>query len=184
MTIVWWRNILWEHIFSLVHNSTNQQAVFEGGKWEDLGSCVTGLINVLAKGAEEIVEPHGITSMDYALLRLFLHREQWIATEMADLLPVKPSRISRLVAKLVDMGLMQRRGNRSDRRVVFLTLTDGGKALTLELYRRIEAYEATLQQGVSEGEKSALVSLTSKIMANYARFMRDETDVAECSQLE
>ena len=159
--------------------STQQQAVFEEGEWTDLGSCVTRLVNVLAKGTEELVEPHGLTTMDYALLRLFLRREQWIATHMVEMLPVKPSRISRLVAKLVDMGLMRRRRHRSDRRVVFLTLTDDGKALTLELYRRIEAYEARLQQGVSDGEKSALVSSASKIMANYARLMREDRRVAQ-----
>jgi len=159
--------------------STRQQAVFDGGEWGDLGSCVTRLVNVLAKGTEELVEPHGLTPMDYALLRLFLRREQWIATHMAEMLPVKPSRISRLVAKLVDMGLMRRRRHRSDRRVVFLTLTDDGKVLTLDLYRRIEAYEATLQQGVSDNEKSVLVSSTAKIMANYARLMREGRDVAQ-----
>ena len=160
-------------------NSTQQQAVLEVGEWEDLGSCVTRLVNVLAKGTEELVEPHGLTPMDYALLRLFLRREQWTATYMAELLPVKPSRISRLVAKLVDMGLIRRRRHRSDRRVVLLTLTDYGRALTQELYRTIEAYEAALQQGVSDGEKSALVSSTSKIMANYAWLTREEWDLAQ-----
>ena len=164
--------------------STHQQAVLEEREWADLGSCVTRLVNVLAKGTEEIVEPQGLTAMEYALLRLFLRREQWTATHMAEMLPVKPSRISRLVAKLVDMGLMRRRRHRSDRRVVFLTLSDGGKALTLKLYRRIEAYETTLQQGVSDGEKSALVSTTSKIMANYARLMREDRDVAQMHRFE
>ena len=159
--------------------STQQQTVLEGGEWNDLGSCVTRLVNVLAKGTEEIVEPHGLTPMDYALLRLFLHKKQWTATHMAEMLPVKPPRVSRLVARLVDMGLIRRRRHRSDRRVVFLTLTDDGKALTLELYRTIEAYEATLQQGVSDGEMSALVSVTSKIMANYAQLMREGRDVAQ-----
>ena len=158
--------------------STQQQAVFEGGEWEDLGSCVSRLVNVLAKGTEEIVEPHGLTPMDYALLRLFLNGEQWNATQIAERLPVKVSRISRLVDKLVNMRLMRRRRHRSDRRVMLLTLTDEGKSLTLELFRRIEAYEASLQQDVIDGEKSALVSLTSKIMANYAQLTSEEHEVA------
>ena len=41
----------------------------------------------------------------------------------------------RVVTKMVDRGLMRRRRPRNDRRVVFLTLTDEGKALTLELHR-------------------------------------------------
>ena len=140
------------------------------------GPCVTRLINVLAKGTEEVVEPLGLIPMDYAVLRLFLHKEQWTVTELAVMLPIKTSRASRVVAKLVDMGLMRRRRPRSDRRVVYLTLTDKGKVLTLDLFRRIEAYEATILQGVSDEEISTLVSSTSKIMANYAQLMRDERD--------
>ncbi len=156
--------------------STQAQSVFKEGEWEDLGSCVTRLVNVLAKGTEELVEPHGLTPMDYAILRLFVPREQWTATHLAEMLPVKPPRISRLVAKLVHLGLMRRRRHHTDRRVVLLTLTNDGKALALELYRGIEAYEAFLQQGVSDGEKSALVSLTSKIMANYSQTMTEHRD--------
>ena len=163
---------------------SQSQAAPLGPEFEDLGSCVTRLINVLAKGTEEVVEPHGLIPMDYAVLRLFLHREQWTVTEMAVMLPIKTSRASRVVAKLVDMGLMRRRRPRSDRRVVLLTLTDGGKALTLDLYRRIEAYEATLLRGVSDEEMSAMVSSTLKIMANYAQLMRDERDVARTLRAE
>ena len=100
------------------------------------------------------------------------------------MLPIKTSRASRVVAKLVDMGMTRRQRPRSDRRVVLLTLTEEGKALTLDLYRRIEAYEATLLRGVSDEEMSSLVSSTSKIMANYAQLMRDERDVARTLRAE
>ena len=160
---------------------SQSQATPMGPEFEDLGSCVTRLINVLAKGTEEVVEPHGLIPMDYAVLRLFLHRERWTVTELAVMLPIKTSRASRVVAKLVDMGLMRRRRPRSDRRVVFLTLSDEGNTLTRDLYRRIEAYEATLLQGVSDEEMSALVSSTSKIMANYAQLMGVGRDAARTS---
>ena len=138
----------------------------------------------MAKGTEKVVEPHGLITMDYAVLRLFLHRDQWTVTDMAVMLPIKTSRASRVVAKLVDMGMMRRRRPRSDRRVVHLTLTEEGKALTLDVYRRIEAYEATLLRGVSDEEMSALLSSTSKILANYAQLMADEGDVARTLKAE
>ena len=154
-----------------------------GPEPEDLGYCVTRLGNVLARETEEVVKPHGLIPMDYAVLRLFLHREEWTATELAGLLPIRISRASRVVAKLADMGLVRRRRPRSDRRVVYLTLTDEGRALTLDLHRRIVAYEATLLQGVGDEELSALVTTTSKVMANYAQLMGDERDVAGPSEL-
>ena len=82
--------------------------------------------------------------------------------------PDEAARISRVVTKMVDRGLMRRRRPRNDRRVVFLTLTDEGKALTLELHRRVQAYEATLSKGVCEEEMAVFVSVTSKVMTNHA----------------
>ena len=76
-------------------------------------------------------------------------------------------RISTVVNKFVEMGLMTRRFPNEDRRVTFLTLTDKGKALTLELQRRMQAYSETLSQGVSDEEMAAFVSVTSKVLANY-----------------
>ncbi len=116
--------------------------------------------------------------MDYALLRLFLRREQWTATQIAEMLPVKTSRVSRLVSKLADMGLMRRRRHRNDRRVVFLTLTCEGETLTQDLFQKIESYEATLLEGVSDKEMSAFASTTSIVLANYGRLMSEERDVA------
>ena len=49
-----------------------------------------------------------------------------------------------------------------------LALTEEGKALMLELHRRVQAYDARLCEGASEAEMAAFVSVTSKVMANYA----------------
>ena len=138
----------------------------------DLGECVGGLVNTVAKGMEAEVAPHGLTSLQFALLRVFLQEEEWTATQLAQVLPVHVSRISRVVNKLVDMGLMSRRRPRSDRRIVLLSLTDEGKALTSELDRRVRALDAQLAEGVSEEEMAALASATSKIVANHSAMKR------------
>ena len=138
----------------------------------DLGSCVAGLVNTLAKETSDLVASRGLIPLDFALLRLFVGRERWTTTELAEVLLVKTSRISRVVGKLVDMGLMHRRRPRNDRRVVFLTLTKDGMALTLELYQRVQEYEARLSEGVSEDEMATFASVTSTIIANHSALKR------------
>ena len=133
----------------------------------DLGECVTGLANAVARGMEEQVAPNGLIPLDFALLRLFLEREEWTTTQLAEALPVNVSRVSRVVTKMVGMGLMRRRRRRSDRRVVALALTEEGKALALELHRRVQAYDARFSEGVSEEELAVFASVLSKVMANY-----------------
>ena len=87
---------------------------------------------------------------------------------MAQALPLVPSSISRTVTKLADRGLIQRRRLLSDRRVVILTLTDEGMALTQELNRRVQAFDSRLCEGVSEEEMAVFAAVTTKVMANYA----------------
>ena len=136
----------------------------------DLGTCVTGLVNALARGMAQIVAAHGLTHIDFALLRLFLEVDEWTTTGLAEVLPLAPSGISRSVTKLVDKGLIRRRRLLSDRRVVILTLTDQGLALVQELHRRVQAYDSTLCEGVSDEEMAAFASVSSRVMANYEAF--------------
>ena len=133
-----------------------------------LGTCVTGLVNAVARGMAQLVAPHDLTHIDFALLRLFLRVEEWTTTQLAQALPLALSSISRTVTKLVDKSLIQRRRLRSDRRVVILTLAEEGMALAQDLHRRVQAYDDTLSEGVSAQEMAVFTSVTSKVMANYA----------------
>ena len=133
----------------------------------DLGECVTGLANAVARGMEEQVAPYNLIPLEFAILRAFLGREEWTTTQLAKALPVTLSRVSRVVKKMVGMGLMRRRRRRNDRRVVMLALTEEGKALTLELHRSVHAYDARLLEGVSEEELAVFSSVLSKVMTNY-----------------
>ena len=134
----------------------------------DLGTCVAGLVNAVARGMAQIVAPHGLTHIDFALLRLFLGTEEWTITQLAQTLPIAVSGISRSVTKLVDMGLIQRRRLLSDRRVVILTLTEEGLKLTQGLHSRVQAFDSRICEGVSEEEMAVFASVSSRVMANYA----------------
>ena len=151
---------------------TQHQAGLIGDLSTDLGSCVAGLVNTLAKETADLVASCGLIPMDFALLRLFVGKDQWTTTELAEVLLVKTSRISRVVAKMVDMGLMRRRRPPTDRRVVFLTLTKEGRALTLELCRRVQECEAKLSEGVSEEDMETFAAVASTVMANHSALKR------------
>ena len=120
--------------------------------------------------------PYGLIPLDFALLRLFREREEWTTTQLAEALPVNVSRVSRVVTKMVGMGLMRRRRRRNDRRVVMLALTEEGNALTLELHRRVLAYDARLSEGVSEEDLAVFASVLSKVMANHTALQTGRTD--------
>ena len=132
-----------------------------------LGEYVAGPVNAVAKSVAELAASYGLIPLDFSLLRLFLERKEWTTTQLAEVLPVNPSRISRVVKKMVGMGLMRRRRQRTDRRIVMPALTEEGKALTSELHRSVQAYDAMLSEGVSEEEMAVFASVLAKVMANY-----------------
>ena len=134
----------------------------------DLGASVAALVNAVARGMAQIVATHGLTHIDFALLRLFLGVEEWTITQMAQTLPLAPSVISRSVTKLVDKGLVQRRRLLSDRRVVMLSLTDEGMELTQDLHVRVQAFDSSLCEGVGDEDMAVFVSVTSRVVENYA----------------
>ena len=138
----------------------------------DLGTCVTGLVNAVARGMAQIVASRGLTHIDFALLRLFLELRSGPRHKLAQALPLAPSSISRSMTKLVDMGLVQRRRLLSDRRVVILTLTEEGMVLTQDLHKRVQTYDARLCEGVGEEEMAAFVAVSAKVMTNHAALAR------------
>ena len=140
-----------------------------GLRSNDLGPCVAVLVNPVAKGMAEIggaPRPHtpGVRPPQ----SLPGGGGGATTTQLAQILPVKMSRISVVVTKMVGRGLMRRRRLSNDRRVVMLSLTEEGKALTLKLHRRVQAYDARLCESVGEEEMAVFASATSKVMTNYA----------------
>lgn len=151
--------------------SNSPNASFNIETWAtpaDLGASVAGLVNAVAGGMAQIVAPHGLTHIDFALLRLFLGAEEWTTTQLAQSLPIALSGISRSVTKLVGMRLIRRRRLLSDRRVVILTLTEKGLKLTQDLHQLVQAFDLSLCEGVAEEDMTVFASVCTTVMANYA----------------
>ena len=65
----------------------------------DLGAHVDGLMNAVYKGMEQEVQPYGIALVELSLLRICMEQTEVTATELAEVLPVDASRISRMVKR-------------------------------------------------------------------------------------
>ena len=141
---------------------------------QSLGQFATALVNTVSKGTEREVRSYGLTPLDFALMRLFLTENEWTATQLAQILPTEVSGISRIVSKLVNRGLLQRRRPREDRRVVLLKLTEKGKALSLELHQKIHEFESALIDGISEGELDVFYSTVRKILSNHSSLTQSD----------
>ncbi|MXX52943.1 MAG: winged helix-turn-helix transcriptional regulator [Dehalococcoidia bacterium] len=133
----------------------------------NLGTFIADLFNALDKAMAREVAPHGITGLEYSLLWHCMEGE-CTATQLAQVLPVDGSRISRVVTGLVDKGFLRRRRLRTDRRIVMLRLTEKGMELTSGISQNMQRYYAMLTEGIGEEEMRVFASVTSRIVANHA----------------
>ena len=134
-------------------------------------SLSTAVIKALANEAA----PHDIQPVEFNLLQYCSETGECTATQLARVLPVDASRISRIVTRLVDKGFLLRRRLPHDRRTVMLSLTDEGTRLVAELGDRVEAYLLTLLEGYDEEELRMVESVTVRMRANFMAMIESES---------
>ncbi len=140
----------------------------------DLGRYVAGLENAVYKGIASLVTGHDLSPLDVYLLMICQETHECTATELARLLPVDASRVSRLVTNLADRGLVRRRRLRNDRRVVMLRLSPAGEQMTSEVAGNMEDYYAKLTDGISRRDLQIFSAAALKIIANYQAMQEQE----------
>ena len=141
---------------------------------ETLEEHVARLLDAVDKGMAEVLSPYGLIALEFKVLKFCLRNRECTATQLAEVLPTDPARISRLVHGLVERGFLARRRLTSDRRIVMLSLTEAGRNRIVESDRAIQGFFEGLAQGVSEEARSFFVSIAVTMTANYDMLRRRE----------
>ena len=125
------------------------------------------LDNALYKGIAQEVAPYNLSPIDVHLLMICMETRECTVSQLAQMLPVDASRISRLVTELVDRGLLRRRRLRNDRRVVMLRLSPDGQKITSQISQNMQEYYSKLTDGLSEQEMEVFSRAALRIVSNY-----------------
>lgn len=92
---------------------------------------LTDVARALRTYVDQCVRRHGMTRAQWGVLLRLDRREGMTQTEMADALEIQPISLVRLIDRLCEQKLVERRPHPSDRRANRLYLTPKGRA-TLE----------------------------------------------------
>ena len=141
-----------------------------------IGQHARALVDSVTKGVDGEAAAYNLTPTEFAVIRLFLTDMEWTATELTQMLSVDAPYMSRAVSKLVDRGVLRRRRQREDRRLVFLKLTEEGVALGLELHEKAHSYEERLTQGISPEDMETYLATIRRIVANHAALAGSDAD--------
>ena len=151
----------------------SQSRASNRGASPDMGSYMLDLMTAFEKGVADETVPYDLSPLEFSVLRICLQERECTATELARLLPVDASRVSRMVTKLVDKGYLRRRRLRNDRRVVMLRLSEAGVEFTSQLHQRVQVYYSRLTEGLSTDEMREFANASLLMIANYRQMKRD-----------
>jgi MarR family transcriptional regulator for hemolysin len=131
---------------------------------------------VLRKRFEQNVRGTGLTRAQWQVLKEIYVKEGINQGALAELLEVEPITVGRLIDRLENAGLIERRPHPSDRRAWSLYLLPAAHPL-LDTLKVIGAEtRAELLRNMSDAEIDEAMRLLSKMKDNLTAIMNDEGD--------
>ncbi|CRK81049.1 MarR family winged helix-turn-helix transcriptional regulator [Neobacillus massiliamazoniensis] len=92
------------------------------------------------KKAEALIKEeigNELTNDQHYILRHIYQAGECTSSELADVFEVNKSAITAIINRMVERGFIQRTRDENDRRVVYLSLTDGGSELFKTAQKRV-----------------------------------------------
>jgi DNA-binding MarR family transcriptional regulator len=121
------------------------------------------LVAVAARSLGALAEE--VTLTQYRTLVVLASRGPKSLAELADAVAVTPPTATRMCDRLIKKGLVVRRNDRGDRRLVHLTLAKRGRDLVDEVTQRRRAEIVELVRAVPEDQRAAMVDSLQRLSA-------------------
>jgi DNA-binding MarR family transcriptional regulator len=134
------------------------------------------LSGLFARHLENIVSTEGITAHQAMTLKML--KDQDRMCKMSDIAAMRfltPAAATGIVDRLIHLGLVERRFDRSDRRVVLLALTSAGEKKLSVVERRLEDTMERFLERVSESDRAASLRMFRKLK----EFLKEEMNVSK-----
>jgi MarR family transcriptional regulator, organic hydroperoxide resistance regulator len=117
---------------------------------------------------EDVLAPVGLSIAMWRVMAALSSTGEQRHTDLAELTSIEVSTLSRIVTRLVRMGLAARAPSKTSGREVAVALTQRGRDLVNRLIPSGLQYEALASSGLSEQEMTTLRHLLRRIYANLA----------------
>lgn len=112
------------------------------------------------------LKPYGLSLSEWRVCASLQHSPRQTLSELATHASTDLSALSRIVGRLVDLGLVQREKCEADGRAVRIALSKTGLRLTRELIPLAQHYEAVATGDFSVAEVRTLRAMLSRLYRN------------------
>ena len=144
-----------------------------------LGFLLHDVARFLRKRFEQRARDLGLTRSQWHTLAYLNANEGIHQGGLADILEIEPITLVRILDKLQDRGLIERRQHPTDRRIWQLYLRDAARPLIAEMKTIGEATRAEALAGLAEADRDHLVEMLCRMKLNLVAATTSPADDEE-----
>jgi len=135
---------------------------------------ISNISRLLRTYADQKARLHGMTRAQWAVLLRLERREGLKQSDLADDLDIQPITLTRLVDRLCDSGLIQRRPDPTDRRAKRLYLTPAARPLLDRIATQVEELAETVLAGVDPAAVGVMLKQLGLARDNLKQAIADK----------
>ena len=136
---------------------------------ETIGFLLNDTARLFRRSFNARTKGSGITALQWRLITYLKRHEGIRQGPLAELIEVEPITLSRMVDRLVEAELVERRADPTDRRAWRLYLTPRTNTIVGSMRDIADALTEEATEGLSAAERAQLVELVERVRANLSR---------------
>ncbi|MGN7931277.1 MarR family winged helix-turn-helix transcriptional regulator [Sphingopyxis sp. 22461] len=136
---------------------------------ETIGFLLNDTARLFRRSFNARTKGSGITALQWRLITYLKRHEGIRQGPLAELIEVEPITLSRMVDRLVESELVERRADPADRRAWRLYLTPRAGDLLGGMREMADALTGEATEGLSDAERDQLIDLVERVRANLSR---------------
>ena len=136
---------------------------------DSLGILLADVSRLMRRSFDQRARSIGVTRPQWRVLTMLIRHEGLNQGAIAELLEVEPITLCRMVDRLAEAGLVERRPDPNDRRAWRLYLTDKARPLLAELRVLADGLFEEALTGISPSEQVQLHTMLETIRSNVSR---------------
>ena len=144
---------------------------------QTIGILLHDVARLMRKRFEQRARPLGLTRSQWQTLVLLSKNEGIHQKALAEIQEVEPITLMRLIDKLAERGLVERRKHETDRRIWMLYLTEPARDLLEGMRELGEETRNEALQGILDADRTRLFELLETMKSNLVEGCRTAAEV-------
>jgi MarR family transcriptional regulator for hemolysin len=132
----------------------------------NLGFLLHDVARLMRKRFEQNARDLGLTRSQCQVLAHLARHDGIQQSTLAEILEVEPITLTRIIDRLEQMSLVERRAHATDRRIRLLHLTEAARPLLADIFAIGAMTRGEALEGVSEADHERLFEILSNMKAN------------------